>query len=88
MTKLGSSTTICWVFLGALVLATISLAQTRAPIAEQLAKKYGLDSFGQVEAIRYTFHLQFPEWMSPAHGFGSPRRIKSRTRERTRTASR
>jgi hypothetical protein len=60
MTKLGGSTTTCWVFLGALVLATTSLAQTRAPIAEQLAKKYGLDSFGQVEAIRYTFHLQFP----------------------------
>src|SRR5262249_39363532 len=60
MTKSDRSTTICWVSLGILVLATTSLAQTRAPIAEELAKKYGLDSFGQVEAIRYTFHLQFP----------------------------
>jgi len=28
--------------------------------AEQLAKAYGLDSFGQVEAIRYTWNAQFP----------------------------
>src|SRR5216684_3191318 len=43
-----------------LVLATTSRAQTRPPIAEQLAKTYGLDSFGQIEAIRYTFNLQIP----------------------------
>jgi hypothetical protein len=24
------------------------------PIAEQMAKTYGLDSFGQIEGIRYT----------------------------------
>ena len=60
MTKLSRSTTIGWLLVGAMVLATTSRAQTRAPIAEQLAKKYGLDSFGQVEAIRYTFHVEFP----------------------------
>ena len=43
-----------------LVLAATSWAQTRPPIAEQIAKTYGLDSFGQVEAIRYTFNLQRP----------------------------
>lgn len=42
---------------GVLVLATTSGAQTRPPIVEQLAKAYGLDSFGQIEAIRYTFNL-------------------------------
>jgi hypothetical protein len=42
------------------VLPTIAGAQQRPPIAEQLAKTYGLDSFGQIEAIRYTFNLQFP----------------------------
>src|SRR5262249_49352677 len=26
----------------------------------QIAKTYGLDSFGQIEAIRYTFNAQFP----------------------------
>ena len=33
----------------------ISGAQQLPPIAEQMAKTYGLDSFDQVEAIRYTF---------------------------------
>jgi hypothetical protein len=35
----------------------VPAAQNRSPIAEQIAKTYGLDSFGQVEAIRYTFNL-------------------------------
>src|SRR5216684_7322766 len=43
-----------------LVLATTSRAQTRPPIAEQLAKTYGLDSYGQIEAVRYTFNLDLP----------------------------
>jgi hypothetical protein len=42
---------------GVLVLARTSWAQTRPPIVDQLAKTYGLDSFGQIEAIRYTFNL-------------------------------
>jgi hypothetical protein len=60
MTKLRRSMTIRCLFLGVLLLASTSRAQTRPPIAEQLAKSYGLDSFGQIEAIRYTFNLQFP----------------------------
>jgi hypothetical protein len=51
---------ISWILSAVLVFLTTARAQTRAPIAEQLAKKYGLDSFGQVEAIRYTCHLKFP----------------------------
>ena len=43
-----------------LVLAATSWAQTRAPIVEKVAKAYGLDSFGQVEAIRYTWSAVFP----------------------------
>jgi hypothetical protein len=43
-----------------LVLAASSRAQTRPAIAEQIAKTYGLDSFGQIDAIRYTFNAQFP----------------------------
>ncbi len=43
-----------------LVLAATSWAQTRPPIAEQIAKTYGLDSWGQIEAIRYTWNAQFP----------------------------
>jgi hypothetical protein len=43
-----------------MVLALASWAQQRPPIVEQMAKTYGLDSFGQIEAIRYTFNLSFP----------------------------
>ena len=45
---------------GLLILAATSGAQTRPPILEQIAKTYGLGSWGQVEAIRYTFNVQFP----------------------------
>src|SRR5207244_2609779 len=57
MTKLGRSATMRCLFFGVLVFAATSWAQTRPPIAEQIAKTYGLDSFGQIEAIRYTFNL-------------------------------
>ncbi len=60
MAKLGRLTPIRLLFFGVLVVAATSWAQTRAPIAEQLAKTYGLDSFGQVEAVRYTFNLKGP----------------------------
>jgi hypothetical protein len=35
-------------------------AQQSPPIAEQIAKTYGLDSFEQVEAIRYTWNVDAP----------------------------
>src|SRR5215467_11747171 len=57
MTKLGRSMTIRFVVCTMLVLVATSWAQTLPPIAEQIAKTYGLDSFGQIEAIRYTFNL-------------------------------
>ena len=60
MTNLGHSTTIRCLIFGALILTTSWAALTRAPIAEQLAKTYGLDSFAQIDAIRYTFNAQFP----------------------------
>jgi hypothetical protein len=45
---------------GVLVLAATSGAQNRPPIVEKIAKTYGIDSFGQIEAIRYTWNAQFP----------------------------
>jgi hypothetical protein len=60
VTKLGRATTVCCLLLGALVLAAPSGAQTRPRIAEQIAKTYGLDSFAQIQAIRYTFNAQLP----------------------------
>ena len=43
-----------------LILPATSGAQQSPPIAEQIAKTYGLDSFGQIEAIRYTWNAEFP----------------------------
>jgi hypothetical protein len=60
MTKLRGSMAICWFLFGLLLFAATSRAQTRPAIVDQLAKTYGFDSYGQVEAIRYTFNLQLP----------------------------
>ncbi len=60
MATLGRSTTIRFLILGVLVLAATSWAQHRPPIVEKLAKNYGLESFGQIEAIRYTFNIDLP----------------------------
>jgi hypothetical protein len=75
MTKSGRSKTIRFLVFGLLVLAATSCAQKSAPApqqrssvpeqtakinAEQIAKTYGLDSFAQIEGIRYTFNIQFP----------------------------
>ena len=43
-----------------LIFPATSWAQQRPPIAEQMAKTYGLDAFGQIEGIRYTFTAQLP----------------------------
>ena len=32
----------------------------KPPLAEQTAKEFGIDSFGQIEAIRFTFDAQLP----------------------------
>ena len=40
--------------------SAISWAQQRPPIADKMAKAHGLDSFGQVEGIRYTFNVERP----------------------------
>jgi len=44
----------------ALALATNAQAQERPPIFQQMFNAYGLESFGQVEKIRYTFTLELP----------------------------
>ena len=60
MPKLSGSTTTRLLVTGLLVLASSSWAQTRPPIVEKLAKTYGLDSWDQVQAVRYSFNLTFP----------------------------
>jgi hypothetical protein len=43
-----------------IALAATSLAQTRPPVVEEIAKTYGIDSWGQIEAVRYTWNAEFP----------------------------
>jgi hypothetical protein len=59
--------TIRAVAFGVLILAATSWAQTRPPILEQIAKTYGLDSFRQIEAIRYTWSVDIPGLFTAAH---------------------
>jgi hypothetical protein len=67
MTKLSRSITIRCLVFGMLALATASWAQQRPPVVEQLAKTYGLDSFGQIEAIRYTWSGEIPGLFKLSH---------------------
>lgn len=60
MTKWVRSMLMCWLSLVVLLLVGPSRAQTRPAIVEQLAKTYGLDSYGQLDAVRYTFNLDLP----------------------------
>ena len=50
------------------ILPAISAAQTqRAPILEKVAKTYGIDSWDQVESIRYTWNADIPGLFKAAH---------------------
>ena len=73
MTTRSRAQTIRLLILGLLVLAATACSreQQRAPVAEQtekrapitaelIAKAHGVDSFGDIEAIRYTWNAEFP----------------------------
>ena len=57
MKKLRRSLTVYFLFSAVLLFASTCRAQTRPPDVEQLAKTYGLDSWGKIDAVRYTFNL-------------------------------
>ena len=57
MTRASRVSLIGLVSIGVLVLPAVVRAQQRPPIADQVAQTYGFGSFGQVDAIRYTFTL-------------------------------
>jgi hypothetical protein len=67
MTKFGRSTTIRCLFLGLLLLAANSWAQQRAPILDQVAKTFGVDSWDKVEAVRYTWNGEITGLFKAAH---------------------
>jgi hypothetical protein len=50
-----------------LILPSTFAAQTRPPILEKVAKAYGLDSWDQVQAIRYTWNVDIPGLFKAAH---------------------
>ena len=69
MTKLSRSKTIQCLLFGVLALAAISLAQQRDPAVEKIAKAYGLDSWGKIEAIRYTWNGEIPGVFKLSHSW-------------------
>ena len=60
MRELLRASTILFPVFGVMFLPAAAQAQTRPPIVEELAKTYGLDSYGQIDAVRYTFNLDLP----------------------------
>src|SRR5437016_8719230 len=50
-----------------LLFGATSWAQQRAPILEQIAKHYGIDSWDQVEALRYTWNGEITGLFKAAH---------------------
>src|SRR3954469_23425986 len=62
-------TIISLVLCGMLILAPNSWAQQRPPILEEIAKTYGLDSYGQIEAIRYTWNGEIPGLFKVSHAW-------------------
>ena len=67
MKKLSRVPTILLLGFAVAVLAAPSSAQNRPPILEQIAKTYGLDSYGQIEAIRYTWNGEIPGVFKLSH---------------------
>lgn len=67
MTALKRSIMGWSLILGLLVFAANCWAQERAPIIEQIAKVYGIDSFGEIDAVRYTWNGEIPGLFKVAH---------------------
>src|SRR3989442_3575223 len=60
MTNSSHITRINLLILGLLLLASASWAQKCPPGAAKIAQAYGIDSFGQIDAVRSTFNIDFP----------------------------
>src|SRR5581483_1884612 len=67
VTKSSRGSTILLASFAVLVLAATSSAQTRPPVIKKLAKTYGVDSFGQIDAIRYTWNGEIPGLFKLSH---------------------
>ena len=69
MTNIRRLTVIGLLLCGMLVLAANSWAQAppRAPILDQVAKTYGIDSWDKIDAIRYTWNIDIPGLFKASH---------------------
>ena len=67
MTNARRFTMLGLLLCGVLVLAANSWAQQRAPILDQIAKTYGIDSWDKVDAIRYTWNGEITGLFKAAH---------------------
>lgn len=67
MTALKRSIMGWSLILGLLVFAANSWAQERAPIIQDIAKVYGVDSFDQIDAVRYTWNIDIPGLFKASH---------------------
>src|SRR5882724_6838851 len=67
MTSANRVTIIGFLAFAVLLLAATSWAQQRAPILDQVAKAYGIDSWDQVEGIRYTWNGEITGLFKAAH---------------------
>jgi len=61
------ATMIRFVAVAVLLFSATSWAQERAPILDQIAKTYGIDSWDQVDAIRYTWNGEITGLFKAAH---------------------
>src|SRR5258707_2705816 len=71
------ATTSLSLLLGLLIVAANSQAQQRAPILDQVAKTFGVDSWDKVEAVRYTWNGEITGLFKAAHKWeGEPKTNK------------
>ena len=67
MTRSSPVSTTRLLLFAVLIFAANSRAQERAPILDQIAKTYGIDSWDQVEGIRYTWNGEITGLFKAAH---------------------
>jgi hypothetical protein len=60
MTNSSGVKKIGFLAFGILLLTSAAWAQNCPPSAEKMAKAFGIDSWGQIDAIRYTFNVNRP----------------------------
>jgi hypothetical protein len=67
--KADRVTLIRFLVFAVLLFTATSWAQQRDPIIEKIAKAYGLDSYGKIEAIRYTWNGEIPGLFKVSHAW-------------------